>query len=125
MIRTVVLLLAGILMLLASFAHALAGWPHFATELGASGAPADLLVPLSIGWHWGSAAMGAFGLIVLTAAWKRWRGDRSGAWAVKWVAACWMLFGLATNVKFGFSGHFVGFMVVGALAWVPLLGERP
>jgi hypothetical protein len=122
-IRTVVLLVAGILMVLASFAHALAGWPHFATELEAAGAPADLLAPLSIGWHWGSAAMATFGLIVVIAAWKRWRGDRSGGYAVKLVSACWMVFGLATLVKFGFSGHFVGFIVLGALAWAPLLGE--
>ncbi|MGH9868685.1 MAG: hypothetical protein ACREAA_11055 [Candidatus Polarisedimenticolia bacterium] len=121
--RAIFLFLAGAMMVTASFAHALAGWPALKPELEKLSASKDVMDTASIGWHWGSATMATLGVIVLAGAWRWWSGDRSGAFAVRLVAACWILFGIATMLTYGVSGHFTGFIVIGALALAPTLGD--
>lgn len=115
---------AGGAMFLASFAHALMGWPALKPELVKVGAPENLSGALEIGWHFGSAAMAAMGLVVVNCGWRLRRADRSGVTAALLVAACYFSFGLYAFVARGMAPHFTFFMAVGLLAGLPLLGGR-
>jgi len=69
--------------------------------------------------------MATFGLIVVTSGLKLRRGDRSGVAPVRLVAACYFLFGLSAFIALDLSPHFAGFMVIGLLAGLPVLGGGP
>lgn len=120
--RTVVIAVAGALMLLSSIAHTALGWPAMAEALRAAGAPADLAGALSVGWYFGGATMVASGLIVLTSALRLRRRDLSGILPVRIVGATWLLFGVAALVARDLNPHFLLFVVLGGLAVAPTLG---
>lgn len=63
--RLVLGLIAGVLLLASSAAHSLLGWPQFRQALAETHAPADLIVGLSLGWHFAGVAMLVFGLLVV------------------------------------------------------------
>ena len=63
--RLVLGLVAGIFVILSSAAHSLLGWPQLRIKLTESGAPSDLIVGLSVGWHFAGVAMMVFGIIVV------------------------------------------------------------
>lgn len=111
-------------MLLSSVAHALLGWPTMRTGLQDAGAPADLVGALAAGWYFGSAAMAAFGAVVLVCGMRLRRDDRSGATVVFLIAACYVIFGLAGFFLRHFNPHFLLFIATGALAGLPLLGNQ-
>ena len=52
-------------MILSSGAHSLMGWPALRAQLTSAGVSSDLQAGLAVGWHFGGAAMLAFGVIVL------------------------------------------------------------
>jgi len=58
-------LVAGTVIILSSGAHSLLGWPALQGQLEAAGVASDLQAGLAAGWHFGGAAMLAFGVIVL------------------------------------------------------------
>lgn len=118
--RSVVLMVAGMLMVLSSAAHGMLGWPAMRQALLQAGAGADLVGALAAGWHFGTASMAAFGVIVITAAARLRRGDLSGAIFVKAVAACYVIFGAATFVARAYNPHFLLFVVTGVVAWLPV-----
>jgi succinate dehydrogenase hydrophobic anchor subunit len=62
--RNIVVIVVGILMLLASFAHGLLGWPAVRAELVNEHASPDLISSLAAGWLWGTACMLTFGAIL-------------------------------------------------------------
>jgi len=112
-------------MFLASFAHALLGWPAMKSGLDEAGVAEALTGALGIGWHFGSAAMAAMGLVVVSAGWRLRAGDRSGVTPALLVAACYFFFGLYAFVSRGMNPHFTFFMAVGLLAALPLFGGAP
>jgi hypothetical protein len=121
--RPILALIAGALMLLSSLMHGLLGWPVMRGELAKVGASAELVGLLAAGWLLGSAAMVAFGAIVIVAALRLRRGDRSGVFALRAIAACYLLFGTAAFVAQGFEPFFLNFVVIGALAAAPAFGS--
>ena len=63
--RLVLGLIAGVLLLASSAAHSLLGWPQYRQGLADARASADLIVELSLGWHFAGMAMLVFGLLVI------------------------------------------------------------
>lgn len=125
MIRTGSLAAAGVLMLLSAGAHGMIGWPAMSEGLKQVHAPADLAGGLAAGWHWGSVAMLAFGLIVLAAALRLRRGDTSLNGPVMVIAACYILFGLAAYVARDHEPFFFLFVATGLLAGLPVAVTAP
>jgi hypothetical protein len=64
-LRSVLGFAAGAMFVASSAAHSLLGWKGLSSELAKASAPADLVLGLSIGWHFAGIAMLAFGGIVL------------------------------------------------------------
>jgi hypothetical protein len=67
-LRTMVeftILVLGLLIFAAGFAHAFAGWPPLAAELANSGVDAGVRGALAVGWTFGSASMHGFGVLVI------------------------------------------------------------
>jgi hypothetical protein len=114
-VRTWLLSVGGALLLASAGAHAFLGWPAVRGELGRLSAPADLVGGLAIGWLFGSAAMLAFGLVVLACARDVHRGHAGTATPALIVGAAYGLFGLTAFLARGMNPHFTGFMVIGAL----------
>lgn len=120
--RSILVMIAGALMVLSAFAHGPLGWRALGPELAKAGVPADLLGAMAIGWWFGSAMMLASGAVALVAGTRLQRGDRSGAVPALIVATAWVGFGLAALVYRHGSPFFLLFIVTGLLAAVPLLG---
>jgi hypothetical protein len=114
-ICSVSLVVAGLLLVLSSAAHAGMGWPLMASELAKVAAPADLTDGLAVGWYFGSVAMLAFGVIALTAGFSAVTSRGSVFWASLVVGLAYGGFGLATYAVHH-ETHFLGFVAIGALA---------
>ena len=110
-------------MLLSSLLHGLMGWPVMRGELTKVGAGAELVEGLGAGWLFGSAAMTTFGAIVIVAALRLRRGDRSGVFALRFIALGYIIFGAAAFVVQGFEPFYLNFVATGALAGAPALGS--
>jgi hypothetical protein len=117
-LRGILGLTTGVLLVLSSLAHAFLGLPPLRAELGAAGVSADASGAIAIGWYFGSVAMAAFGLIVLTSAINVLNGKLGGLRAVQWIALAYFLFGVAAFVADRLNPHFVGFIVIGVLLGV-------
>ena len=120
--RNIVVIVAGLLMLLASLAHGLLGWPAVRAELVHEHANPDLISGLAAGWLWGSACMLTSGAIVTISGIQMRRGNNSGALAVRAIAVCFLAFGLLAFVLEGFDPHFLIFVVLGLLAAASFFG---
>ncbi len=121
--KSFLVLLAGALMILSSAAHAFLGWPPLRGELRTAGVAENLIGALAVGWYFGSASMLAFGAIVFRSGLLLRKGDRSGVAPVRMIAACYVVFGLATFLSRNFNPHFLVFVINGLLAGAPLLGK--
>lgn len=120
--KSILVLAAGALMVLSSFAHGILGWPPLQSELRRAAAGEDLLGALAVGWYFGSVAMLTFGGIVLVSGLRLKRGDRSGVAPVRFIAVCYLLFGLAAFFSRNLNPHFLLFVFTGLLAGIPVLG---
>ena len=58
--RSILGIVAGVLMIASAAAHSLLGWPQLRAELVKARAPGDLVQGLAMGWHFGGAAMVTF-----------------------------------------------------------------
>lgn len=120
--RSILVMISGVVMLLSSVAHGGLGWPAMRAELGSTTAPADLVQGLGAGWYFGTASMAAFGSIVLFCGLRMRRGDLSGVPVVGIVAVCYVVFGLLATLLVHLNAHFALFVATGLLAGLPLLG---
>jgi hypothetical protein len=120
--RPVLVLGLGTVLVFSAFAHAFLGWPAMRASLDAAGAPSELRDGLGVGWLFGSAAMATFGTIVLTAGNRLRRGDASGIATVRWIAICYLAFGLWAYVARGLAPHFLFFIAVGLSAGILTFG---
>ncbi len=118
-------LIMGLLIAASSAAHAFLGWPAQAGALAKIDAPSDLRHTLQAGWHFGSLAMLACGLIVAGSAWQTLRNRPWSRIPVAAVAALYVAFGVYGLTLGGWSPHFCGFIVVGLLASVLLWARSP
>ena len=112
--RTILGIVAGVLMLASSAAHSLLGWPRLSAALAESRAPEDLVQGLAVGWHWGGAAMVAFACIVLWTFLRRLQGDAVSLVPPGIVAALYLAFGVAALAVTG-DAFFLVFIVPGVM----------
>jgi hypothetical protein len=112
---------AGLLLLAASVAHFL-GWGQFAAPL--SGVDPEVAAGLKVGWTWGSVAFATFGTVTLAGALAWRRGAAAPVAAAGPVALALVGFGLWALFHRGFNPHFLGFVALGLLVGLPLLGAR-
>ncbi|NJL28552.1 MAG: hypothetical protein HC897_12015 [Thermoanaerobaculia bacterium] len=116
-------MVAGILLLASSAAHAFLGWPPFAKALAQLGADSDVTGGLQMGWMWGSATLFGCGLIVVFAAIGRWRGRPFDPVPSRIVAGCLLAFGIGAFLARDFNPHFLLFIVLGVLVRFFAAGE--
>ncbi len=130
----------GAVLLLSSGAHAFLGWPQIRLALTGSMVDPQLIAALSVGWHYGSVAMAAFGLIVLILWWRlgtrggggEARGGASGAAdagggragaagsraVLLVIAAAYVAFGTAALLYRDLQPHFLLFIIPGLVLGV-------
>ncbi len=119
-VRTVLGLIAGLILVLSSAAHSFLGWKALRARLVTAQAPADLIQGLAIGWHFAGAAMLAFGIIVLAIFATRLRGEAVSPLPALIVAILYLISGVWAMVATGNPFFFI-FIVPGlmlaAAAW--------
>ena len=62
------------MLIVSSGAHSILGWRGIRAELAAARVPADLMLGLQLGWHFGGAAMLTMGVVLLVIYRQRLRG---------------------------------------------------
>lgn len=120
MIRTVLGVVAGLVLVGSSGAHSLLGWPQLGAQLARTNAPPELVRGLAIGWHCAGASMLAFGVLVLWTFTAR-RGRAVSRVPALVVALLYLLFGVGALAASGMQPFFLIFVVPGlmvlAAAW--------
>ena len=112
--RSILGIVAGVLMVASAAAHSLLGWPQLRAELAHAGITGDLEQGLAVGWHFGGAAMLAFAAIVLWTFFRRLGGRDAPLVPPAIVAAAYLAFGAGA---LGVTGDpfFMVFIVPGLL----------
>ena len=121
MIRTVLGVVAGLVLVGSSAMHSLLGWPQLGAQLARTNAPPELVRGLAIGWHFAGASMLAFGVLVLWTFSARRRGRAVSRVPALVVALLYLLFGVGALAASGMEPFFLIFVVPGlmvlAAAW--------
>lgn len=117
-VRSGVLRVGGVLLIAAGAAHA-TGFAQF--DEGLAAAPPATRAGLHAGWLWGSVAFFAFGISVLVAA-RLWRHGQDPRPSVLPVAVALVGFGACAFVARDCNPHFLGFVGLGLLIGLPMLG---
>jgi len=112
--RSILGIVAGVLMIASAAAHSLLGWPVLRAKLAESHAPDDLAQGLAVGWHFGGAAMVAFACIVLWVFVRRLRGGPAPLVPPAIIAAAYLAFGAGALAVTG-DPFFLVFIVPGLL----------
>lgn len=122
--RTILGLIAGVLMVLSSAMHSLLGWKLLRGELTTAQAPADLTQALGLGWHFGGIAMLAFGCIVVAVFWKRLKAVPVSVMPAIVIGTTYVVFGSGAFVAAGFDPFFMTFIVPGLFVLIASLPRR-
>ncbi|MEZ6016893.1 MAG: hypothetical protein R3F49_17370 [Planctomycetota bacterium] len=109
---------AGALLVVAGIAHAF-GFAQF--DAGLAEVAPDTRGGLHAGWLWGSVTFVALGAITLGAS-RRWRRAIDPRPTVLPTAIALLVFGGVGFVARGLDPHFLGFVVLGLLVGVPVVG---
>jgi len=121
MIRTVLGIVAGLVLIASSAAHSLLGWPQLRARLVATNAPADLITGLAVGWHFSGVSMLAFGVLVLWTFTGRGPERLVSLVPARVIALVYVAFGVAALAVSGMDPFFLIFVVPGlmllAAAW--------
>lgn len=120
-VRSILGLLAVLVIFLSSFAHTILGWKSLEPRITATGAPADLVVGLRIGWQWGGVAMLGFALICGAIFVQRLRGQNVSAFPAVVTGVLYIAFGVFALELSG-NPFFAVFIVPGVLL---LLASMP
>jgi hypothetical protein len=113
--RPVLGLIAAVVMILSSFAHAFLGWKALGAQLAATNAPADLIGGLRIGWEFGGAAMLTFGIIAARIFLRQLRGVAIDVWPALATGVFYLLIGAWALVASNFNPFFMIMIVPGAM----------
>ncbi len=116
--RGVVVMVTGVIVILSSAAHSALGWPEIRRGLTELRVDEDLAGAIAAGWYFGSAAMAAFGLMLIAFGMRLRRGDASALLPVRIIAACYLVFGLAALI-IRKNPHFLLFVATGLMAGLP------
>lgn len=122
--RSAMVVVAGVLMMLSSLPHGGLAWPALRGRLVEAGAEESLIGALGAGWAFGTAAMVAFGIVVVLCGLRLKRGDPSGLAVVRVIAACYLAFGIGAFFVRHMNPHFLFFIATGVLAGAPVMGHR-
>jgi len=123
--RLILGLLAGVMLLASSAAHAILGWKSLAEQLANTNVPSDLVAGLRIGWMFGGAAMVILGFIAITTFIDRLRGGKAPLSHVIAIAVVYMAFGAWAIAASGGDLFFLGvFVVPGALLGIAANGQQ-
>jgi len=114
-VRRVIGIVVGVLIVLSAVAHSALGGATIRASLAAAGVPEDLLQGALVGWHFGGAAMFAFGAIVLHTFARRREAGGVSLVPARIVAMTYLLFGAAALVVSEFDPFFLVFIAPGAL----------
>jgi hypothetical protein len=112
--RSILGIVAGVLMIASAAAHSLLGWPQLRAQLAQSRVPDDLAQGLAVGWHFGAAAMATFACIVLWVFIRRLRGEPAPLVPPAIIAAAYLTFGTGALAVTG-DPFFLVFIVPGLL----------
>jgi hypothetical protein len=116
--RLVLGLIAGVIMLGTSAAHSLVGWPQLRRALTDAGTPADLIVNLSIGWHFAGLAMLVFGALTILLFADALRLRAVSLRPVMLIGIAYLVFGTWSLTVSSLDPFFLAFLVPGILLLV-------
>jgi hypothetical protein len=116
--RLVLGLIAGVVILVTSAVHSLIGWPQLRRALTAADTPADLIVALSIGWHFAGLAMLVFGAMAILLFADALRGRPVSLRPVVLIAIAYLVFGTWSLTVSSLDPSFLAFFVSGILLLV-------
>lgn len=123
--RVILGLVAGLMFILSSAAHSLLGWTRLRDALVQAGAPSDLIVGLSIGWHFAGVSMLAFGVIVLLLFARRSRNVAGALAPALVIAVAYLAFGAWALTVSNLEPFFlVAYVVPGLLLLLAAWGAR-
>ncbi|MEP7272446.1 MAG: hypothetical protein ABI882_13165 [Acidobacteriota bacterium] len=114
-VRAILGVIAGVLLILSSAAHALLGWKAISAQLASVQVPADLLTGLRIGWQFGAAVMLALGIIVVILFSKRLRGEMASTMPAVVISIAYLSFGIWAMIVSNFDPFFLVFLIPGSL----------
>lgn len=108
-------IIAGTMLLLSSAAHSVFGWAQLRQALEGARVPEELIQGVGVGWHFGGAAMLAFGVIVVWQFVGHLRGRPKPLLPSRVIAGVYLLFGIGAMVLTGFNPFFLVFIIPGLL----------
>jgi hypothetical protein len=116
--RLVLGLIAGVVILATSVAHSLIGWPQLRRALSEADTPADLIVGLSIGWHFAGLARLVFGALAILLCADALRGRPVSFRPLVLIAIAYLVFGTWSLTVSSLDPFFLAFLVPGILLLV-------
>jgi hypothetical protein len=121
--RLVLGLIAGVMILATSAAHSLLGWPRLRHALTEADTPADLIVVLSIGWHFAGLAMLVFGALAILLFADALKGRPVSLRPVLLIGIAYLVFGTWSLTVSSLDPFFLAFLVPGILLLVGSSGR--
>jgi hypothetical protein len=113
--RTILGYLGGLLLIGSSVVHTVFGWRGLSTSLAKTNAPADLVMGLSMGWHFAGVAMFVFGCIVIWELNDMGRGGSLALWPVMLIGVIYVGFGVWARAISGSNFFLMTFAIPGIL----------
>ena len=122
--RLVLGLIAGVVILASSVAHSLLGWPQFRRALTEADTPADLIVGLSLGWHFAGLAMLVFGVLTIMLFTSALRHRPVSLRPVVLIGIAYLVFATWALTVSNLDPFFLTFLLPGALLLVGSWGSH-
>ena len=113
-LKSILGIVAGVILILSAFAHSILGWKAMSEQLAKTNAPADLVLGLEIDWKFGGPVMLTLGIIAIHMSLNRWRGRPVSTFAPGLMAIMYTLFGIWA-LAVGRDPFFMIFVVPGIL----------
>lgn len=119
-------LIGALMLIISSGAHSILGWRGIRAELAAARVPADLMLGLQLGWHFGGAAMLTMGVVLLVIYRQRLRGVAASLVPARAVSMMYLVFGAWALGATGGDLFTLVFLIPGAfLAMGSLYRSQP
>ena len=115
---------AGSTMILSSATHSLLGWKLLKAALQKVHADHELISTLALGWHFGGAAMLAFGFIVVALFTHRLKGSTVSLRPAIVIGTTYVVYGVWALTVSRFDPFFLVFLVPGLMVLFASVGRR-
>jgi hypothetical protein len=122
--RLILGLIAGVVILASSAAHSLLGWPQLRRALTEADTPADLIVGLSLGWHFAGLAMLVFGALTTMLFTDALRRRPVSLRPAVLIGIAYLVFATWALTVSNLDPFFLTFLLPGALLLVASWGRR-